>query len=62
MDNLVIATMNKSFVKVFSKKEEETENLLNIFDSSRSFFEAVLEVIKFIEPIMEETIHKLGEE
>lgn len=62
MDNLVIATMNKSFVKVFSKKEEETENLLNIFDSSRSFFEAVLEVIKIIEPIMEETIHKLGEE
>ncbi|SET23353.1 motility associated factor glycosyltransferase family protein [[Clostridium] polysaccharolyticum] len=62
LDDLVIATMEQSYVKVFSTKEDEKENLLNIFDSSRSFFEAVVEVVNLIEPVMAETIHKLEEQ
>lgn len=62
LDQLVIAEMKRDYVKVFSSKEDEKEELLNVYDSSRSFFEAVLETLKFVEPIMEEAIHKLEEQ
>lgn len=58
LDDVVIAKMKSSYVKVFSSKEDENENLINVYDSSRSFFEAVVEVVKIIEPIMKETIEK----
>lgn len=62
LDQLVIGEMKRDYVKVFSSKEDEMEELLNVYDSSRSFFEAVLESVKFIEPVMGETIQKLEEQ
>lgn len=62
LDALVMATMERNYVKVFSTKEDESENMLNVFDSSRSFFEGLFESVKFVEPIMEECIKRLEEQ
>lgn len=61
LDELVIAYMEKDYVKVFKNKEDEQEKLINVYDSSRGFFEAVIKVLKFVEPYMEEAIQKLEE-
>lgn len=59
LDEMVISHMNSSYLKVFSNKEDEVENMLNVFDSSRTFFESVMEAVKFADDVLEETIRSL---
>lgn len=62
IDNLIIAFMKSKYIKIFSNKEDETEDLLNVYDSSRCYFEGVVETVKYIEPIMGETVKELREQ
>lgn len=62
LDEMVISHMNSSYLKVFSQKEDETENMLNVFDSSRTFFEGVIEAVNYADTVLEESISALEEE
>lgn len=59
LDDMVVQYMKNKYLQVFDTKEDEKENLLNVYDSSRSYFEGVLEAAKFAEPVLQETIEKL---
>lgn len=59
LDDLVTTYMNKDYVKVFRGKEDENEELINVYDSSRSFFESLLKALKFVEPIMKDAVEQL---
>lgn len=59
LDDMVVQYMKNKYLQVFSTKENEQDNLLNVYDSSRSYFEGVLEAAKFAEPVLQETIEQL---
>lgn len=59
LDELVIGYMNSSYVKIFKLKEDEKESQLNVFDSSRSYFECVVEAIKSLDSAIEECVKEL---
>lgn len=59
ISDMVIDCMNDKYIKIFSTKEDESENLLNVFDSSRSFFESIIECAKYADAVLEEMIEAL---
>lgn len=59
ISDMVIDYMNDKYIKIFTTKEDENENLLNVFDSSRSFFESIVECAKYADTILGETIQAL---
>ena len=59
LDEVVVAYMKNSYVKVFTEKEDEEENLLNVYDSSRSYFECVEKAVKAVDPAMEACVKEL---
>lgn len=59
LDELVIAYMDSSYVKIFTAKEDEKEEIKKVFDSSRSYFECVVQACRVMDSAIEECMKEL---